>query len=360
MSGFQLLLGIIGHHLIPCVLASAIIFVFLGLLFGPGRLRRPAHRIVFLYAALLKAGLALWAGQKVSCLALNAHVFGHFGFRLPNLAPDGFAFEPEAVATALARSDLAGSVLLVTLGLALGLLSYRWARLAPVYRDIYAARRVEARSSPAVFRIFDELLERSYPRRGWLRRPRLLIIREAPCPAFTMGIRPPIIVLSKQLVETLGEQELKGVIAHELGHVRRLDYVGRWVATILRDIMIWNPFAVLWYSQLLEEQERASDEYAAELVGNPVAVASGLVEVAACMRPVYLLGVGPLAAWNAAGDGRTLARRLALLDEMILRPPRSPKWGGFVLAAGVFTFLGLQLRLSLPLADLYDLVTRSL
>jgi Zn-dependent protease with chaperone function len=356
----QLLTGIAGHHIIPCVLASAIIFVFLGLLFGPGRLRRPAHRIIFLYVALLKAGLALWVGEKVSCLARHAEMFGYLGLSLPDLAPDGFAFEADAVATALARSDLAGSVLMVTLGLALGLLCYRWARLAPVYRSIYAARRVEARSSPAVFRIFDELVDRSYPRRGWLRQPRLLIIREAPCPAFTMGIRPPIIVLSEELVETLSKQELKGVIAHELGHVRRLDYVGRWVATILRDIMVWNPFAVLWHSQLLEEQERASDEYAAELVGDPAAVASGLVEVAACVRPLNLLSVGPLTAWDAARSMRRLEGRLARLEEMILRPPRAPKWGAFMLAAGVFIFLGLQPRLSLPIADLYDLVMRAL
>lgn len=360
MSGFQLLLGITGHHLIPCVLASAIIFVFLGLLFGPGRLRRPAHRIIFLYTALLKAGLALWAGEKVSCLARHPEVFGYPGLSLPNLAPDGFAFEPDALATAVVESGVAGPVLGATAALALALLCYRWSRLSPVYRSVYEGQKADARDLPDVFQTFRELVLQSYGQHTRLPRPKLLVIRDAPCAAFTMGVWRPIIVLSEELVAALSEQELRGIVAHELGHVRRLDYVGRWVATILRDIMVWNPFAVLWYSQLLEEQERASDEYAAELVGNAVALASGLVEVAACVRPVNLLSVGPLTAWDAARSIRRLEGRLARLEEMVLRPPRPPKWAAFVLAAGVFTFLGLQPRVSLPLADLYDLVTGAL
>jgi len=356
----QLLTGIAGHHIIPCVLASAIIFAFLGLLFGPGRLRRPAHRVVFLYVALLKAGLALWVGEKVSCLARHPEVFGYLGLSLPDLAPDGFAFEPDALATALVESGVVGPVLGATAVLALALLCYRWSRLSPVYRRVYEGQKAEARDLPEVFQSFRELVLRSYGQHTRLPRPKLLVIRDAPSAAFTMGVWRPIVVLSEELVTALSEQELKGIIAHELGHVRRLDYVGRWVATILRDIMIWNPFAVLWYSQLIEEQERASDEYAAELVGDPVEVASGLVEVAACVRAVDLVSVGPLTAWNAARSIRRLEGRLARLDEMILRPLRPAKWGAFMVAAGVFIFLGLQPRVSLPLADLCDLVTRAL
>ena len=260
----------------------------------------------------------------------------------------------------MVESGVAGPVLGATAALALGLLCYRWSRLSPVYRSVYEGQKADARDLPDVFQTFRELVLQSYGQHTRLPRPKLLVIRDAPCAAFTMGVWRPIIVLSEEVVATLGEQELRGIIAHELGHVRRFDYVGRWVATILRDIMIWNPFVVLWYNRLLEEQERASDEYAAELVGNPVAVASGLVAVAACVRPVNLVSVGPLTAWHAATSMRRLEGRLARLEEMILRPPRPLKWGGFVLAAGVCVFVALQPRMSLPLADLWDLVTRAL
>ena len=179
-----------------------------------------------------------------------------------------------------------------------------------------------------------------------------MVVRDAPSPAFTMGIRRPIVVLSADLVSQLAERELAGIMAHELAHVRRLDYIGRWLATILRDIMFWSPFALRWHTRLIEEQEAAADEYAAELLHDPVAVASGLVEVSAHAHRLPVVSVGPLTAWRMRTEFDKLAERIARLDHGALRQTGRAAWSTLAVYAVLAGFLMAQPRVVLPLADL--------
>jgi Zn-dependent protease with chaperone function len=249
-------------------------------------------------------------------------------------------------------------VAIITLGLAL--LCLRWIRLAPLFRRIYEFRRAEAGEFTHLFRVFDELVSRAYGEGVWLPRPRLLMIRDAPCPAFTMGIRPPVIVLSAELVAQLGAPELRGIIAHELGHVRRLDYVGRWLATVLRDLMIWNPFAVWWYNRLLEEQEKACDESAAELVNDPAAVMRGLVEIAAHAVRLPVAASGPLTAWRRDRDVLTLKERLDRLEHSFVRPHGASMWPRLLLFPVLVAFLMIQPHATLCFRNLYAALSRAL
>jgi len=360
MPLWQFATNVVGHHLLPCVFASAVIYAGLSLLFGPGRIRRPADRALFLYAGLLKAGIALWIGEAVSCLSADPRVFGYFVLRLPDLAPNGPPFEPNLLSAVLARSQLIGVVLLATAILAIALLCYRWSRLAPLYRSIYSSRRVDAEAAPQAFRAFEALVAQAYGSASRMPRPRLMVVRDAPSPAFTMGVLPPIVVLSADLVSQLAEPELRGIMAHELAHVRRLDYIGRWLATILRDIMFWNPFALHWHSRLIEEQEAAADEYGAALLGDPVAVASGLVEVSAHAHRLPVVSVGPVSAWRGRTEFDRLEDRVGRLEEGALRQAGGGAWSSLVVHAILVGFLMAQPRVVLPLADLPELARRAL
>jgi Zn-dependent protease with chaperone function len=316
VSAWHLIVTVLGHHLIPCVLASGVMYLALSLLFGPFRLRRPADRVLFLYAALVKAGLALWVGEKVSCLASYSEAHGTIGFCLPDLIPDGIVLETQTLAAIMSGSHFADRVLVALVVAGAALLCYRWARLAPFYRSIYEQHAAEPRAAERLARTFESLVDRAHGRFSLLARPRLLVIGGVPGAAFTMGVRPSVVVVSAELVEKLGERELRGVLAHEIAHVRRLDYVGRWLAAILLDIMIWNPFAWLWYQRLVREQEMAADEYAAELVHDPAGVASGLVEVAAYAKGLSTVSLGPLHAWGGGTDQQRLTERV---DRLVAR-----------------------------------------
>lgn len=341
MSGWRLLADLVGYHLIPCLLASCLIWVLVSLVFRS--LRRPGERVPFLYLSLLKALSALCVGAGLSCLA-PAQLYGIICLRLPNLVPAGSPLEPNRLTLAFAHSGLTGFVVGASLVVALVLLLRRWARLAPIYRDVYRAGAARGHEFPELYQAFQELVDRALPGK-WPPRPRLLIVPQAPAPAFTMGIRRPAIVLSRELAERLGPAELQGIVGHELGHVSRLDYLGRWLAVILRDVMIWNPFVVAWYDQLEREQEQTADEFAAGLLADPSALAAGLVELVAHLQEAFPASLGPRAVERRRRARKALDERLHALEEIQQRAP-VPR-ARVVLAAVLLGFLLAQPQVAL-------------
>jgi Zn-dependent protease with chaperone function len=275
--------------------------------------------------------------------------------------PDGTPFEVHKLAVILSASPLAARVFWGGAVLALGLLCYRWVRLAPLYRNLYESCELEAATECTdLTRIFEDLVVQAFGQRGWFPRPRLLIVRDAPYAAFTMGICPPIVVLSAVAARALGKRELTGILAHELGHVRRLDYLGRWLATILRDLMIWNPFVLAWYRRLIAEQEKACDEYAAALLDDPEAVASGLVEIGAYLQGLPVVSLGPLAARHKRNDLGVLGKRVDYLEERFVRLNHRVQWPQPLAYLVLILFLVAQPRVALSFSDIVRLLWHTL
>jgi Zn-dependent protease with chaperone function len=349
MGGERLLLDLAGYHLIPCLLASCVIWVLVSILFR--WLRRPGERVPFLYLSLLKTLSALFVGAGLSCLA-PAKLHGIILLRLPNLVPEGSPLEPQRLPLAFVHSGLTGFVVAASLAAAVLLLLRRWARLAPIYRDVYRAA-ARGQEFPELYQAFQELVDRALPSK-WPPRPQLLIVPQAPAPAFTMGVRRPAVVLSRELAQRLSPAELQGIVAHELGHVSRLDYLGRWLAVMLRDIMIWNPIVVAWYDQLERDQERAADEFGARLLADPGALAAGLVEVAAHLQEASLASLGPRAVGRRRRAWKALEERLRALEEIGQQTPMSRAKA--LLAALLIAFLLAQPQVALSFPNLLRLL----
>jgi Zn-dependent protease with chaperone function len=349
---WQLLQAIIGQHLLPALLASAVLYVILAAFSRAAVLRRPAYQVIFLYAALLKVLLAVWTGEGLSCLfpEPSTHLLGYTAVSLPRMmVSDGSPLEARKLVPVAATSDAASRVLLAGLLLLLGFCVYRWIRIAPLYRRVHVASALALGAFPGLHRAFDELVAQAWGAHRWPPRPHLVVVRDEACFAFTMGIRAPVVVVSAALTTELGESELYAILAHEVAHVRRLDYIGRWFATVARDLMVWNPAALLWYRQLTQEQEQASDEYAAALVDDPVAVASGLVELAAFVRRSPITAVGPLLAVQAVAHHRGLESRLSHLEHLAQEEQRPPAWQPVVSGLVLLLFLSVQPHIVMPI-----------
>jgi bla regulator protein BlaR1 len=187
-----------------------------------------------------------------------------------------------------------------------------------------------------------------------------MIIRESGCVAFVIGVRSPVVVLSTGLVTKLGDHEVEGILAHELGHVRRLDHLGRWIATVFRDIMAWNPFVLLWYNRLVAEQETACDEYAAALLGDPVAVANALVELAAFPQQGRLRRTAGVTAWRGGGRGSAerLNQRLDRLAEAVHGTVRPSRWRMLALVVLLAAFVAAQPYAAVSLPNIGEVLTR--
>ena len=108
--------------------------------------------------------------------------------------------------------------------------------------------------------IFRELLDRlsiSWPVR--LARSALVQVPSV------IGALRPMVLLPMQTLTGLTPDQLRGLLAHELAHIRRHDYLVNAIQTIVETLLFYHP-AVWWMGRVIrQERENACDDLAAEV-----------------------------------------------------------------------------------------------
>ncbi len=173
--------------------------------------------------------------------------------------------------------------------------------------------------------------------------PRVIFLdRDAPV-LFCTGVRRHAVVISRGAVRLLDGKELRAALAHELAHLARRDPATSWALMAGRALMFFNPAFQVLSRALARDAESLADERAAEVCGDRLALASGLLKLHRVSRgapPVRrtLPFAGALAeplarAWSL--DVEVRCRRL--LDG----PPAPLPWGAarVVLAGASLTAL---------------------
>lgn len=131
----------------------------------------------------------------------------------------------------------------------------------------------------------------------------------------TIGWWRPLIVLPPDLPETLSSAECDSVIAHELAHIKRWDYVTNFVQRLIQAVLFFHPAVWFINKQLVIERELACDDWAVKLTGEPRRYASCLTKL------VELLSESkPLAAATGILFGKHIISRRV---EMILNRDRN-------------------------------------
>ncbi|MBI3969309.1 MAG: M56 family metallopeptidase [Chloroflexi bacterium] len=210
---------------------------------------------------------------------------------------------------------LVGLVLPLIMGLiAVSALALGLVRLALLYRV------VGRRGTPAGAHL--RALAAGLAEQLQVPRPRVLL-----CPynrplALTCGLWRPTLLLSTWMVEHLDRRELEAVLAHELGHVARRDYLVVWLATVLRDAFFYLPTSWTVYRQLQQEKELASDDLAVSLTNRPLALASALAKVWQQALGGQSLGTAP-ALLGADGSIERRIERLLTTSTSDVSQPRS-------------------------------------
>ncbi len=192
-------------------------------------------------------------------------------------------------------------------GLALGLM-----RLALMSR-LFAQRGIPAQPE------LQALAERLAAYLGAPRPRVLLVALERPL-ALASGLRQPSILLSTWTLDHLDRQELEAVLAHELGHIARRDYLAVWLATVLRDAFCYLPTSWAAHRQLQQEKELACDDLAVQITGRPLALASALTKV---WHPALTRSSVSLAQPFAGRSGSIEGRIERLLTRPALAPDQS-------------------------------------
>ena len=131
---------------------------------------------------------------------------------------------------------------------------------------------------------------------------RLIRIVESPLVSVPMlvGCLKPVVLLPSAALAGLPPAQLEALLAHELAHVRRHDYLVNLLQACVETLLFYHP-AVWWMSrQVRLDRELCCDDMAVEACGDRVAYASALAAVAAMAAPQRFM--------LAASDGRVLTR----------------------------------------------------
>jgi heat shock protein HtpX len=166
------------------------------------------------------------------------------------------------------------------------------------------ARQVDAATAPEYYRIVEELA-----RRAELPMPKVYLVQEDQPNAFATGRNPEnaAVAATTGLLRSLSKQELAGVMAHELAHIKNRDTLTMTITATLagaismlanyamffggrRDnplgivgllaMMILAPLsAMLVQMAISRTREYVADKSGAEICGNPLWLASALAKI---------------------------------------------------------------------------------
>jgi beta-lactamase regulating signal transducer with metallopeptidase domain len=109
-----------------------------------------------------------------------------------------------------------------------------------------------------------------------LSKPVLLRVSSAITGPITVGALRAMVLLPLSAITLLGPDELEMVLAHELAHVRRADFLCNLVQTLVETLFFFHP-AVWWIgNRIRHERELCCDDLALKVCPNPVTYATAL------------------------------------------------------------------------------------
>ncbi len=113
-------------------------------------------------------------------------------------------------------------------------------------------------------------------RRMGLARP-VAILQSACAPVpVVVGHLRPLILLPVSLVSQMPIVQLEAILAHELAHVRRHDYLVNLWQTLVETVLFYHP-AVWWLSRRIrQERENCCDDVAVAMMRDPVELGRAL------------------------------------------------------------------------------------
>jgi D-alanyl-D-alanine endopeptidase (penicillin-binding protein 7) len=115
-----------------------------------------------------------------------------------------------------------------------------------------------------------------------------------------------VVLVPASLVAGMPPQLLEALLAHELGHVRRHDYLVNLVQNVIETLLFYHP-AVWWLSRRIRaEREQIADDFAARHLGEPRRLALALSELEKLQFSSHHLA-------QAANGGDLMARIRRLL-----------------------------------------------
>lgn len=199
------------------------------------------------------------------------------------------------------------SGMLLALAFAAAMNVWAYWNSADMVLRMYNAQEVDESSAPHFYRMIRDLTQRA-----GLPMPRVYIIDEAQPNAFATGRNPEhaAVAATSGILRMLSERELRGVMAHELAHVRHRDILISTIsATMAGAISALANFAMFFGGR--GEDGRPANPIAGILVALLAPLAAALIQMAISRSREFEADRGGA---EICGDPRALADALAKIE----------------------------------------------
>ena len=167
------------------------------------------------------------------------------------------------------------------------------------------------------------------------------------CVPTVLGFWRPVLLVPLGMMSGLTISELESILAHELAHIRRRDWLVNLMQTVVETLLFYHP-AVWWMSSIIRtERENCCDDIAVSVCGDRLALAKALTRLEESRSPETGLAL-------AASGGQLLHRVRRILSPN--EPIPSAKWPigllGIVSLAVLYGGLWLSVVTAAPRFDL--------
>jgi len=140
----------------------------------------------------------------------------------------------------------------------------------------------------------------------------------------TMGWWRPLILVPAALLADMPPELMEALLAHELAHIRRHDYLVNLLQNVIEVLLFYHPAVWLISRRIRIEREQIADELAAKVLGEPRRLALALQEL-------DLLQLHSLNLAQAAHGGHLMAR----IRQLLQPNPRPLAWKTIVSLVGI-------------------------
>ncbi len=176
---------------------------------------------------------------------------------------------------------------------------------------MYGAKPIEEAVAPGLYRIV-----RSLATRAGIPMPRVYLIPSETPNAFATGRNPQhaAVAVTEGIMRILDEQELEGVLAHELSHVKNRDVLIATIAATLAGAITYVAHMARWaaiFGARRDEEEEGGSAVGAILMAILAPIAAMLIQLAVSRAREYQADA---TGARLAGQPRGLAKALEKLD----------------------------------------------
>jgi heat shock protein HtpX len=221
--------------------------------------------------------------------------------------------------------------MLIALAVAVAMNAFAYWNADKMLLRMYGARQVDRRSAPALYGIVEQLADNAR-----LPMPRVYIIENEQPNAFATGRNPEnaAIAATTGLLERLSSEEIAGVMAHELAHVKNRDTLTMTITATIAGavsmlanfglffggsrnnplgivgailVMILAPLAAALVQMAISRtREYAADRVGAEICGQPLWLASALEKIDRAARGIE----------NRAAEGNPATAHMFIINPL--------------------------------------------